>query len=102
MVQFQPATHLQVQEAECAGYGMDTFLLCVMFARLSELRSVLQGLIPELILNQHCFSINVWCDVIGKQLNGLYIFLQHLTGDIYANFLQDELPALLENVPLQT
>jgi hypothetical protein len=33
---------------------------------------------------------------------GLYIFLQHLTGDIYANFLQDELPAFLENVPLQT
>jgi hypothetical protein len=44
----------------------------------------------------------VWCDVIGDQLIGLYFFPQHLTGDIYANFLQDELPALLENVPLQT
>ena len=31
-----------------------------------------------------------------------YIFPQRLTGDIYANKLQDELPALLENVPLQT
>jgi len=31
-----------------------------------------------------------------------YIFPQHLTGDIYANILQDELPALLENVPVQT
>jgi hypothetical protein len=30
------------------------------------------------------------------------IYLQRLTGDIYANVLQDELPALLENVPLQT
>jgi len=33
---------------------------------------------------------------------GPYIFLQCLRGHIYANVLQDELPALLENVPLQT
>ena len=51
---------------------------------------------------QHHFSLNVWCGVIGDQLIGLYIFPQCLTVDIYANFLQDELPALLENVPLQT
>jgi len=51
---------------------------------------------------QHCFSVNVWCGVICDQLIGPYIFPQRLTGDIYANFLQDELPALLENVPLQT
>jgi len=126
---------------------MDTFLLCVMFASFSELRSVLQGLIQELILShtvnvrmgpicngcrvwsslsvaahfthnivnntrnshlwdhdnphgtvesnyQHRFPVNVWCGVIGDQLIGPYIFLQHLTGDIYATFLQDELPAL--------
>jgi len=29
-------------------------------------------------------------------------FPQRLIGDIYANILQDELPTLLENVPLQT
>jgi hypothetical protein len=46
---------------------------------------------------QHSFSVNVWCGVIGP-----YIFPKRLTGDIYANFLQAELPALLENVPLQT
>jgi len=51
---------------------------------------------------QHHFSINVWCGVIGDQLIALYIFPQCLTGDIYANFLEDKLPALLENVPLQT
>jgi hypothetical protein len=44
----------------------------------------------------------VWCGVNGEQLIGWYIFPQRLTGDIYANFLQDELSALLENVPLQT
>ena len=50
---------------------------------------------------QHRFSVNVWHGVIGNQLTGSYIFSQHLTGDFYAKFLQDEFPALLENVPLQ-
>ena len=52
--------------------------------------------------DQHLFAVNVWCGVIGDQLIGPYIFPQRLTGDIYATFLQDGLPALLENVPLQT
>jgi hypothetical protein len=51
---------------------------------------------------QHRFSVNVWCGFIGDQQIGLYIFPQRLTGDIYPNFLQDELPALFEDVPLQT
>ena len=45
---------------------------------------------------QYSFSVNVWCGVIGDQLTGPYIFPQHLTGDIYADVLQDELPAPLE------
>jgi hypothetical protein len=36
------------------------------------------------------------CGVIGDQ------HPQRLAGDIYANFLQDELAALSENIPLQT
>ena len=51
---------------------------------------------------QRRFSVNVWCGVFGDQFIGLYIFPQRLSGEIYANFLQDELPALIENVPLQT
>jgi hypothetical protein len=51
---------------------------------------------------QHCISINVWCGVIGDQLIGPYIFPHCLTGNIYVNILQDELPALLEKVSLQT
>ena len=47
-------------------------------------------------------AINMWFCVIGDQMIGPYIFLQCLTGDIYANFLQHELPAFLENAPLQT
>jgi hypothetical protein len=44
----------------------------------------------------------VWCSVIGGQLIGPYIFPQRLSGEIYSSFLQDELPAILEDVPLQT
>jgi len=44
----------------------------------------------------------MWCGVIDNQMTGLYIFLQCLRGNIYANILQDELLALLENVLLQT
>ena len=51
---------------------------------------------------QHRFSVNVWCGVIGDQQIGPYIFPQRLTGDIYANIVQDELPTLLDNAPLQT
>jgi len=50
---------------------------------------------------QHSFSVKVWCCVNGDQLICRYIFPQRLTGDIYVNVLQDELPAQLENVPLQ-
>jgi hypothetical protein len=50
---------------------------------------------------QHLFVVNMWCDVTGDQLIGPYIFPQRLTGDIYTNALQDELPVLLENVSLQ-
>jgi hypothetical protein len=44
----------------------------------------------------------MWSGVTGDQLIVSYIFPQRLTGDIYAYVLQDELPTLLENVPLQT
>ena len=44
---------------------------------------------------QRRFFVNVWCGVTGDQLIGPYIFPKRLTGDIYANILQDKLPALL-------
>jgi len=44
----------------------------------------------------------VWCGDNGQQMIGQYIFPQLLTGDIYANHLQDDLRKLIENVPVQT
>jgi len=45
-------------------------------------------------------GFSAMCGVTGNQMIGLNVFPQRLTGDIYANVLQHELPALLENVPL--
>ena len=48
---------------------------------------------------QHLFAVEVWCSVVGDQLIGPYVLPPR---DIYVNFLQYELPALLENFPIQT
>lgn len=51
---------------------------------------------------QHRFSVNVWCGMIDNQLIGPHTFEGKLTGDMYLHFLQNELPSLLEDVPLKT
>ena len=46
------------------------------------------------------FSVNVWCAVLDDQLIGPLILEGRLTGEAYLRFLQEELPRLLEDVPL--
>ena len=46
------------------------------------------------------FSVNVWCAVLDDQLIGPFISEGRLTGQAYLRFLQEELPILLEAVPL--
>jgi len=52
--------------------------------------------------HQRRFSINIWCGIIGNQLLGPCELPNRLNGNVYANFLQESLPVLLENVPLAT
>ena len=49
---------------------------------------------------QQRFSVNVWCAVLDDQLIGPFILDDRLTGEVYLRFLQEELPQLLEDVPL--
>lgn len=51
---------------------------------------------------QHRFSVNVWCGVVCDQLLGPFIFPGNLNGQMYGNFLLQELPQLLDDVPLET
>ena len=46
------------------------------------------------------FSVNVWCAVLGDQLIGHSILEGRLTIEAYLRFLHEELPPLLEDVPL--
>ena len=50
--------------------------------------------------NQLHFSVNVWCAVLDDQLIGPFILEGRLTGEAYLRFLREELPRLLEDVPL--
>ena len=49
---------------------------------------------------QQRFSANVWCAVLDDQLIGPFILEGRLTGEAYSRFLQEELPQLMEDVPL--
>jgi len=46
------------------------------------------------------FSVNVWFAVLDDQLIGPFILEGRLTGETYLRFLQEELPRLLDDVPL--
>lgn len=50
--------------------------------------------------HQHPWSLNVWCGIVGDHLVGPHFFEGHLNGPMYAEFIVNNLPQLLENVPL--
>jgi len=49
---------------------------------------------------QHQFSVNVWAGIIGDNYIGPFFLPGRLDGQSYYNFLRDQLPLLLEDVPL--
>lgn len=49
---------------------------------------------------QHQFSVNVWAGIIGDHLIGPFFLPGRLDGRSYRNFLETELPILLEDVSL--
>ena len=49
---------------------------------------------------QHPWSINCWCGIVSDLVIGPYFFKGRLTGQVYANFLQNVLPQLMQDVPL--
>lgn len=51
--------------------------------------------------HQHKFSINVWAGIIGDFLIGPFLLPNRLTGPLYRDFLENSLPELLEDVPLE-
>lgn len=56
----------------------------------------------QTIDNQHLWSVNMWCGLLGGKIIGSYFFEETLNGMRYAEFLRNDLVNLLENVPLAT
>src|SRR6195952_3782061 len=50
---------------------------------------------------QNQFSLNVWLGIIDDHLIEPYFLPQRLNGEIYRQFIEVDLPLLLEDVPLQ-
>lgn len=48
--------------------------------------------------NQNRWSINVWGAILGPYIIGPHFFEERLTGEVYLNFLRNELPVLLQQV----
>ena len=44
--------------------------------------------------------MSIWCGVLGNRLIGPFVFDNNLTGNTYETFLRNELPGLLEDIPL--
>ena len=44
--------------------------------------------------------MNVWCGLLDNKLIGLFVFDSNLMGNTYEVFLRNELPGLLEDIPL--
>lgn len=51
--------------------------------------------------HQRPWSVNVWCGIIGDQLIGPYFIDGNLNGEKYRNFLENQLPILLEDLSLE-
>ena len=49
---------------------------------------------------QHTFSLNVWCGLLGHNLVGPFFLPPRLSGVFYLQFLQDNLPELLQDIPI--
>lgn len=52
--------------------------------------------------HQQTFSCNIWAGIIGDYLIGPMFLPDRLNGQNYRNFLENDLPTLLDDVPLET
>lgn len=50
-------------------------------------------------ISQTRWSLNVWGGIIGNHVIGPYFFDGTVNGQVYLNFLQNELPQLLQQLP---
>jgi len=54
----------------------------------------------EEVQQQGRYSVNVWCGIIGGRVVGPFILDGALNGRTYLDFLENVLPILMEDIPL--
>lgn len=55
----------------------------------------------RVVHNQHKWSVNVWGGIMGGFVIGPHFFYANLNGTRFLEFLNNEFPVLLENIPLR-
>lgn len=50
---------------------------------------------------QNRWSLNVWCGILNGRIIGPFFFERRLSGENYLEFLINDLPILLEDIPIQ-
>nr|CAH7726603.1 unnamed protein product [Callosobruchus chinensis] len=50
--------------------------------------------------SQYRFKVNMWTEILNGQIIGPFELPDALNGEVYLDFLQNHLPSLLEDVPL--
>lgn len=56
--------------------------------------------LPREVHFQQEFSINIWCGILSDNIVGPFVLPRPLNGENYLNFLINDLPLLLEDIPL--
>lgn len=51
--------------------------------------------------HQRIWKVNVWCGIVDTHIVGPFFFQENLNRFLYADLLKNELPRLLEDIPLQ-
>lgn len=52
------------------------------------------------VLNQHRWSLHVWVGICNGQVIGPHFFERTINGQMYLQFLENDLPTYLENIPI--
>lgn len=51
--------------------------------------------------HQRIWKVNVWCGIVDTHIVGPFFFEENLNRFLYVDLLENELPRLLEDIPLQ-
>lgn len=55
----------------------------------------------RIVQNQHPWSVNTWCGIVGDRIIGPHFFEGPINGEMYNDFLINNLPEMLNSIEIQ-